>query len=84
MLGVPDGQATVRSGEDGPPVAVLHPVGGGDTQPAVVGAGDDQIADAGLVAVGQRNLPARRSAGEAVGAGPLVEFGGPARGSGRA
>ena len=68
--------------EDGPPVAVFHPVGCADTEPAVVAAGDDQVADAGPVAVGQLDLPARGGAGEAVISGALVEACGPARGSG--
>ena len=54
VLGVLHGQvAAVVERQDGPPVAVLDPVGGRGAQPAVVGAGDDQLADAGLVAVGQ-------------------------------
>ena len=59
--------------EDGPPVTVFHPVGCRCTQYAVVGPGDDQVADARGVAVGQLNLPARRTAGETVVAGALVE-----------
>ena len=59
--------------EDGPPVTVFHPVGCGDTKSPVVPTGDDQVADAGLVAVGQLNLPARRVAGEAVVACTLVK-----------
>ena len=72
--GVPHPQPT-GSGqvEDGPPVTVFHPVGCGDTKPAVVPAGDDQVADAGPVAVGQLDLPARSGAGEAVIACALVE-----------
>ena len=41
---------------DGPPVAVLDPVGGGEAESAVVAAGDDHISDTGLVAVGQTHL----------------------------
>ena len=65
----PDGQLaavcrTVRSPRrpmcgDGPPVAVLDPVGRGESQPAVVAAGDDHIPDAGLVPVGQTHLGCR-------------------------
>ena len=59
--------------EDGPPVTVFHPVGCSDTKSAVVGPGDDQVADAGPVAVGQLNLLARRTVGEALVPGALVE-----------
>jgi hypothetical protein len=38
--------------DDGPSVAVFHPVGGGDAEPAVVAAGDDHISNTGLIAVG--------------------------------
>ena len=41
---------------DGPPVAVLDPVGGGESESAVVGPGDDHISDTGLIAVGQTHL----------------------------
>ena len=56
---VPDGQAAVLADVgDGPAVAVLDPVGGGESEAAVVAAGDDHIADTGLVAVGQAHLGA--------------------------
>src|SRR3546814_17420773 len=60
--------------------AVLHPVGGRGTQATVVLAGDDQLADRGLVAVRE---PANRATGgdvgrvgslEPVGAGLLVQL----------
>ena len=38
---------------DGPAVAVFDPVGGGQAESAVVGAGDDHISDTGPVPVGQ-------------------------------
>jgi hypothetical protein len=54
---VPHGQVTAPADAgDGPPVAVLHPVGGGGTQSAVVAAGDDHISDAGPVSVRQGRL----------------------------
>jgi hypothetical protein len=51
--GVPPGQVTAPAdvGDD-PPVTVFDPVGCADTKPAVIPPGDDQIADAGPVAVG--------------------------------
>ena len=74
--------AVVDLGE-GPPVAVLHPVRGACAQLPVVGAGDEQIAVAGQVAVREPHHGRRRGrrrvvggggeAGEAVGSGPLVE-----------
>ena len=39
-----------------PPVAVSDPVGGGESESAVVAAGNDHISDTGLVAVGQTHL----------------------------
>ena len=42
---------------DGPAVAVLDPVGGGEAESAVVAAGDDHISDAGLIPVGQSAPP---------------------------
>ena len=56
---VPDRQvAALADAGDGPAVAVLDPVGGGEAEPAVVAAGDDHISDAGLVPVGQAAPPA--------------------------
>jgi len=68
VLGVLDGQvAAVVDLQDGPAVAVLHPVGGRGAQPAVVLAGDDQLPDRRLVAVGE---PAHwAAAGQLVGVG---------------
>ena len=57
---VPDREVTAPADVgDGPAVAVLDPVGGGEAESAVVGAGDDHISDAGLVPVGQRHLGCR-------------------------
>jgi hypothetical protein len=51
--GVPHGQlALFADAGDGPPVAVFDPVGRGESESAVVAAGDDHISDTGLVAVG--------------------------------
>src|SRR5829696_5366554 len=45
---VPHRQATAPVDlKDGPSVAVLHPVAGGDAEGSVVGSGDDLFADAG-------------------------------------
>ena len=63
--------------EDGPPVAVLHPIGGGQAEGSVVGSGDHLFADAGRVAVGQHRHPNGFGLGR-------VWFGGRAGGRGRA
>jgi hypothetical protein len=66
--------------KDGPPVAVLHPICGGQAEGAVVGAGDHLFADAGRVAVGQHRHRNGFGFGRAwfcvepVGAGALVEL----------
>ena len=65
--------AALGQAEDGPPAAVLHPVGCSDTESAVVPAGEDQIADTRPVAVGTVDLPTGSGAGEAVILGALVE-----------
>src|SRR5215211_4845505 len=59
--------------KDGPPVTVFHPIGCTDAQSAVVGPRDDQVADAGPVAVAQLDLLARAGASEAMVPGALVE-----------
>ena len=59
---------------DGPAVAVLDPVGGGESRSAVVAAGDDHISDARPIAVGQRYLRRRRGMVEAMITGATVEF----------
>jgi hypothetical protein len=61
--------------DDGPAVAVLNPVGGGETEPTVVGAGDDHIADRCLVAVAKVDLPLGIGIVQPVVAGALVEVG---------
>ena len=71
---VPYLDAVAGEGVDGPAVAVLHPVGGADPEPAVVAAGDDHVPDARLVAIGQPDLAIGLGAGEAVEAGALVEL----------
>ena len=58
---VPDREVTAPADVgDGPPVAVLDPVGGGEAESAVVAAGDDHISDTGPVSVGQRHLAIRQ------------------------
>src|SRR3954447_9632887 len=59
--------------ENGPPVAVFHPVGCSETQSAIIPTGDDQVTDAGRVTVGELDLLAGSAAGETVVAGALVE-----------
>ena len=74
--GVPYGQVTVFADMgDGPAVAVLHPVGGGEAEPSVVAAGDDHVSDTGPVTVGQRHLGCRRRVIEPMRAGTSVQFG---------
>ena len=74
--GVPHGQVAVAADVgDGPAVAVLDPVGGGEAEPAVVAAGDDHIADTGPVSVGQTHLPSARDVAEAMVTGAAVELG---------
>src|SRR5829696_2113918 len=49
-----DGEVTAPADAgDDPPVAVFDPVGGGESESAVVAAGDDHVSDAGPVPVGQ-------------------------------
>jgi hypothetical protein len=74
--GMPHSQVTLFGdvGDD-PPVAVLNPIGGAQSEPAVVAAGDDHISDTGLIAVGQTHLPSDRDVAEAMLAGATVEFG---------
>ena len=74
--GVPDGEVAVSADVgDGPPVAVLHPITAAESEAAVVAAGDDHIADAGQVPVGQLDFAAGWGVSESVGAGAVVEFG---------
>src|SRR5512132_4324978 len=64
-------------GDYGPAVAVFDPVGRCQPELAVVAAGNDQLADAGPVPIGQGYLQvdAGRGVGESVAAGFPVEFG---------
>lgn len=78
--GVAVSRAEVPAGEhrfDRPPVAVLHPVGGRDAQPAVVALGDDRIAGARGRAVDEQDLPlvATARSREPVAPCPRVERG---------
>jgi hypothetical protein len=85
IAGQPDGQvAAVESDRevtlfgdvgDGPPVAVLHPVGRGESESAVVAAGDDHISNTGPVSIGQRHLGHSRGLIETVRPGTAVQFG---------
>jgi hypothetical protein len=59
--------------KDDPPVTVLHPVRCGDTKPAVIPTGDDQVPDAGRVAIGQLDVLPWSRTGEAVILSALVE-----------
>ena len=59
---------------DGPAVAVLDPVGGRESEAAVVRAGDDHISDAGPVSVPQTHFLPDRDVAEAMLAGSAVEL----------
>jgi hypothetical protein len=73
--GVPYGQVTVFADlGDGPAGAVLHPVGGGEAESAVVAAGDDHITDTGPVPVGQRHLGRRKGVIEPMRTGTSVQL----------
>jgi hypothetical protein len=67
---------------DGPAVAVLDPVGGGQAETSVVGAGDDHVADTGPVLVRQLDLSPRRGIAETMITGPAVEVGDECAGGG--
>ena len=74
--GVSDGQvALFAEVGDGPAVAVFDPVGGGEAESAVVGAGDDHVSDTGPVSVGQTHLGYCRRVIEPVRAGTGVQLG---------
>ena len=60
---------------DGPAVSVFDPVVGGEAESAVVGAGDDHVADTGLVPIRQAHFAAGRVTAEAMITGLSVEFG---------
>ncbi len=73
---MPHGQVAVFADVgDGPAVAVLDPVGGGEPESAVVAAGDDHVSDTGLVPVGQAHLASAAVLLEAMITGLSVEFG---------
>jgi hypothetical protein len=58
---------------DGPAVPVFHPVGRGESEAAVVAAGDDHISDAAPVPVGQRHLGCGSGVIETMRPGTVVE-----------
>jgi hypothetical protein len=60
---------------DGPAVAVLDPVGGGEAESTVVGAGDDHISDTGPVSVGRGHFGCGGGVIETMRPGTAVEFG---------
>ena len=73
---VPDREVTAPADAgDGPPAAVLDPVGWTESESAVVAAGDDHISDTGMIAVGQTHLGRCRRLVEAVITGATVGFG---------
>src|SRR5215211_4677756 len=73
---VPDCEVTAPADAgDGPPIAVLNPIGRGESEPAVVPAGDDHISGTGLIAVRQPHHRIRHIPVEAVVSGATVEFG---------
>jgi hypothetical protein len=73
---VPDREVTAPADTgDGPPVAILDPIGGSESKSAVVAAGDDHISDTGLVPVRQTHLGRGRETVEAMITGATVELG---------
>ena len=60
---------------DGPAVAVLDPVGGGEAKPPVVAAGDDHVPGTGLIPIRQPHHRIRHVPVEAVVSGAAVQFG---------
>ena len=79
-----DRKVTARADAgDGPAVAVLDPVGGGEAKPPVVAAGDDHIPGTGLVSVGQPDHRIRHVAVEAVVSGAAVQLGHQIAGGGK-
>ena len=73
---MPDGEPTAAVDVgDGPAVAVLDPVGGRESEAAIVRAGDDHVADTGPVSVAQTHFLPGRDTVEAMIAGAAVEFG---------
>ena len=81
---MPDSQLTVPTDAgDGPPVAVLNPISGGESKPAVVGPGDDHISDTGPVPVGQAHLSSDRDVAEAMITGSSIQVGDKLAGGGQ-
>jgi hypothetical protein len=73
--GIPHSQVTLFGDVgDGPPVAVLHPIGGAQAEPVVVGPGDDHIPDTRPVTTGQSHLGRRRGVIKTICSGTAVEF----------
>ena len=60
---------------DGPAVAVLDPVGGRESEAAIVRTGDDHVADTRPVSVAQTHFLPGRGIVEAMITGAAVEFG---------
>ena len=73
---MPDREVTAPADAgDGPPVAVFDPVGGSESESAVVAAGDDHISDTGPIAIGQTHLRRGWRVVEAMITGSAVELG---------
>ena len=60
---------------DGPPVAVLDPVGGGESESSVVAPGDDHVSDTRPVSVPQTHFLPGRGTVETMITGSAVELG---------
>jgi hypothetical protein len=72
---VPHGEVTLFGDVgDSPAVTVFHPVGCGESESAVVGAGDDHISDTGLVPISQAHFPSHRDVAAAMVTGSAVEL----------
>jgi hypothetical protein len=73
---VPDGEVTAAVDVgDGPAVAVLDPVGGGELEASIIGAGDDHVADTGPVSVPETHFLSCRGTVATVLAGAAVQVG---------
>ena len=79
-----DQVAPATYSSDDPTVSVLDPIGGAESESTVVGAGDDHIADTGLIPIRQAHPATDRVTAEAMIAGLSVEFGDKFSGGGRA
>jgi hypothetical protein len=81
---VPDREVTAPADAgDGPPVAVFDPVGGAESESAVVAAGADHIPDTGPIPVGQGHLGRGWDVVEAMITGSTIEFGDKLAGGGK-